>query len=241
MLMTHILRRSFAVLIVMSLVTAPLAVSAEDKADKPKVAKPATVKREEWGSQPQPLPEETKHTPKFITIHHGGTDWKPGKDPAVFVKSVQGWGQREKNWPDLPYHYMIAPDGRIFEARPLEYAPQSNTKYDLPGHLGIELMGNFETQRPSEAQLKSLVAITAWLSQEFKIDPAAIAGHRDRAQGQTACPGKDLYRYLDDGQFIGWVKKSLAGEDPGIKPGEPLAGGPTVVIDTPAPASDAKK
>ena len=50
---------------------------------------------------------------------------------------------------------MIAPDVRIFEARPLEYAPQSATQYDLPGHVGVELMGNFQSQRPSAAQLKS--------------------------------------------------------------------------------------
>jgi hypothetical protein len=206
-----------------------------------KLAKPAVVTREEWGSEPQPLPDDTRHTPKYITIHHGGVDWKAGRDPAEFVRGVQKWGQRERNWPDLPYHYMIAPDGRVFECRPLEYAPQSNTKYDLPGHVGIELMGNFQSQRPSAAQLKSLVAIAAWVAQEYEIDLANIAGHGDVAQGQTSCPGKDLDRYIEDGSIVGWVKQTLAGEDPGVKPGEPLPGGPTVVVDTPAePATTTK-
>jgi hypothetical protein len=222
-----------------------LALVAADAPTAHKVAKPATVTREEWGSQPQPIGDEHKHTPKYVTIHHAGVDWKPGRDAAAFVRSVQAWGQKrheedpkKENWPDLPYHFMIAPDGRIFEARPLEYEPQSNTNYPLQGHVGVELMGNFETQRPSDAQLKSCVAISAWLCQEYNIDVSQIAGHKDRAEKQTTCPGKDFYRYLEDGQFKKWVKATLEGKQPGVKMAPPLEGGPTVVIDTPPPATE---
>jgi len=196
------------------------------------VPMPPIVTREQWGSEPQPIDDSHKQTPKYITIHHGGVLWKTATDPAKFVRSVQIWGQKEKHWPDLPYHYMIAPDGRIFEARPIEYEPQSNTNYSLQGHIGIELMGNFEEERPSEAQLKSTVALVAWLCQQQHIDPSQIAGHRDRAEGQTVCPGKDFYRYLKDGEFATWVKETLAGKQPDVKPGPPLPGGPTVVINT---------
>lgn len=204
------------------------------------------VTRAEWGSRPLPIPPERRHTPAFVTVHHGGVDWRPGTDPAVFVRNVQSWGRRReqendalppdrrrpnvRNWPDLPYHYMIAPDGRIFEARPTEYEPESNTRYDLQGHLGVELMGNFETQRPTEAQLRSTVALVAWLCQEHHVDPERIAGHKDRARNQTSCPGRDFYRYLQDRQFVGWVRQTLAGEVPTVRAGPPLAGGPTVVV-----------
>src|SRR5439155_25049413 len=107
------------------------------------------------------------------------------------------------------------PAGRIFEARSTEYEPESNSKYDLQGHLGVELMGNFETQRPSQKQIESCVKLVAWLCQEKQIDPNQIAGHKDRAKGQTDCPGKDFYRYLkggESGQFVGWVKETLAGK-----------------------------
>ena len=63
-------------------------VRAADEAAKPAtVEKPKTVTREEWGSEPKPLPDSAKHTPKFVTIHHGGTEWKTGRDPAKYVKS----------------------------------------------------------------------------------------------------------------------------------------------------------
>ena len=61
--------------------------------DSPKVAKPPTVTREQWHSDPKPIPEARKHIPKYITIHHGGTDWKPGRDPADFVRECERLGQ----------------------------------------------------------------------------------------------------------------------------------------------------
>jgi hypothetical protein len=188
------------------------------------------VPREQWGSAPQPIPESRKHTPKYVTIHHAGVEYKPGTDPAKFVKNMQGWGQREKNWPDLPYHFLIAPDGRIFEARSMDYEPDTNTKYNLQGHIGVEMMGNFQTQRVSPQQLESCVKLVAWICQEKKIDPSQIAGHKDAAPNQTTCPGKDFNRYLDGGQFREWVKQMLAGKTPKIDPGPALPGGPTVVV-----------
>jgi len=182
-------------------------------------------------------PEQRKQRPKYITLHHAGVDYNPGTDPAKFVKNMQRWGQREKHWPDLAYHFLIAPDGRIFEARPMEYEPESNTKYPLQGHIGVEMMGNFETQRPSEQQLKSCVALVAWLCQEKGIAPSQIGGHKDRAVGQTSCPGKDFYRYLESREFVGWVKDTMAGEAPNVKSGPSLEGGPAVPVASGSPTA----
>lgn len=209
--------------------------------DKKKVERPPIVSCAEWGSEPQPIPDSRKHTPKYITIHHAGVDYKPTTDPAKFVKNMQGWGQREKNWPDLAYHFLIAPDGRIFEARSMDYEPESNTKYPLQGHIGVEMMGNFGKQRVSPKQLDSCAKLVAWICQEKNIPTTEIAGHKDRAVGQTSCPGKDFDRYLTDKQFVGWVNKILAGEDPKIDPGPPLPGGPTIVVGEAPPATEPAK
>ena len=77
--------------------------------------RPAIVPASEWGSKPQAIAESRKHVPRFIRIHHAGVLWKAGDDPVKKLAALQAWGQREKGWPDLPYHYLIAPDGRIFE------------------------------------------------------------------------------------------------------------------------------
>jgi len=200
-----------------------------------KIEKPAIVSREEWGSKAHPIGDDRRQVPAWITVHHAGEVWKAEDDPVMFVRRMQEWGQnrpklekppRDTYWPDLPYHFLIAPDGRIFEGRPIEYEPESNTKYPLNGNIGVEMMGDFNVQRPTPAQLDSCVKIIAWLSTQYNIDMEHIRTHRDAAPGQTDCPGKDFYRYLEDGQFKSWVKKVLSGENPNIEQGPPLEGGP---------------
>lgn len=190
------------------------------------------VSRAQWGSKPMPIPESRRQVPAWVTLHHAGVVWKVG-DPAEFVRRMQSWGQNRPKlekppmdtfWPDLPYHFLIAPDGRIFEGRPVEYEPESNTAYDLKGNIGVELMGDFNFQRPSPAQLRAAAALTAWLLAEHEIGLDHVRGHRDAAPGQTDCPGKDLYRYLEDGSFKAWVR----GAD--VRPGPALPGGPAVVV-----------
>ncbi|AMV37810.1 peptidoglycan recognition family protein [Planctomyces sp. SH-PL62] len=197
--------------------------------------RPEIVSASEWGSKPQPIPESRKHTPKYVTLHHAGVIWTAKVSPDVFVRNMQSWGQREKGWPDLPYHFLIAPDGRIFEGRPLGFEPESNTKYPLQGNIGVEMMGSFEAQRPDPRQVASCVKLTAWLCDQYDIDLSRVRGHRDAASGQTTCPGKDFERYLKDGQFPRWVRETLDGETPAIDLGPPLPDGPTDLIPATAP------
>jgi hypothetical protein len=218
------------------------AAAAQNPAPRP-VPKPANlVTREAWGSRPDPIPASRKHVPKWINLHHAGVVWTNSQDPAQFVRNLQEWGKkrpelekppRNTYWPDLPYHFLIAPDGRIFEGRPVEYEPESNTQYSLAGNLGIEMMGDFNRQRPSPAQLDSVVRLTAWLMQQHGIDAEHVRTHRDAAPGQTTCPGRDFYRYILDGQLKKWIQAVSVGEDPKIDPGLPLPAeppGPTVLI-----------
>ncbi|MCX5797608.1 MAG: peptidoglycan recognition family protein [Elusimicrobia bacterium] len=213
-------------------------------AEPPPVPKPRIVTRAQWGSKPMPIPEARRQVPVWVTLHHAGDPWKKGADPAEFVRRMQSWGQnrarlenppRDTFWPDLPYHYLIAPDGRIFEGRPVEYEPESNTDYALKGNIGVELMGDFNLQRPSVEQLRSAARLTAWLCRKHGIDLSHVRGHQDAAPDQTDCPGRDFYRYLQDGRFKAWVLEALDGKIPDVKPGPPLPGGPADPIPGAAP------
>jgi hypothetical protein len=199
-----------------------------------KIEKPPIVSAKEWGSEPQEIPDSRKHTPKYITIHHAGVLVKSTTDPAKFVKNMQGWGQREKKWPDLAYHFLIAPDGRIFQGRDIAYEGETNTKYPLRDQVQVELMGDFTKQRMTPKQLDSLVKLTAWLCSEYSIDPLLMGGHNDRAPRQTSCPGTDLYRYISDGQLTKWVAAMLAGKPAQVKERDAVPGGPTIYVGDPA-------
>jgi hypothetical protein len=211
--------------------------SSSEKSKPHKVERPPIVPASAWESTPQPMADSRKHTPKYVTIHHAGVEYKVGTDPVKFVKNMQIWGQRDKKWPDVPYHFLIAPDGRIIEGRSMEYEPDTNTRYELQGHIGVEMMGSFQSQRVSPQQLDSIVKLVAWICQEKNIPIDAISGHNDVAPNQTTCPGKDFYRYLKDGQFKKWVKLTMEGKDPQIDPGPPLPGGPTIIVGQAPPAT----
>ena len=210
------------------------APAASAKAEKKvRVAKPAMVSAADWGSQPADMSGEIAHTPQYLTVHHAGEIWKPTDEPVKKLRGLQAWGKREKGWPDLPYNFLLAPDGTIYEGRSTAYAPETNTAYDTTGHIGINLWGNFEEQRVSEAQLRSLVNLLAYYSQQHNIPPDTIAAHKDRAQ--TLCPGRDLYRYVRDGHIAHWVKQVQAGQEPDVQLLPPLPEGPTVMIGQPLP------
>jgi len=194
------------------------------------VLKPPTVSAADWGSQPDPMPEALRHTPSRITLHHAGEEWKAGSDPYVKLKNLQTWGKAEKGWPDVPYHFLIAPDGRIFEGRSLDFAPDTNTNYDVKGHIGINVWGNFEVQRITQAQLESVVRLSAWLSDKYDLDVSTIASHRDIAPGQTVCPGKDYYRYIESGQMRDWISKALHGQEYKVELLPPAPDGPTEFV-----------
>lgn len=225
-----------ATLLAVNMVCPNVASLAVAKVSLPgKVSAPPIVTGAQWGSKPRPIPDSRKQVPVWITIHHAGEIWKAGQDPAQFVRNMQIFGQnrpfkekppRNTYWPDLPYHFLIAPDGRIFEGRPIQYEPESNTKYPLKGNICVEMMGDFNVQRPSVAQLRSCVHLTAWLRDKYHIDNAHVRTHEDAAPGQTDCPGKDFYRYFLDGQFKRWVNASMDGHSPEVIPGPALKGGP---------------
>jgi hypothetical protein len=147
-----------------------------------------------------------------ITLHHSG-EAKPMtlQDNAVKkLKDLQTWGKNDKNWWDVPYHFLIAPDGTIYEGRDYRYMGETNTKYDPNGHLLITVMGNYEIQKPTPEQLKSIMDLMAWAVDSFNVPLDKIYGHKDLAQ--TDCPGQYLYQYLNDGTFQDGIKLRLGKE-----------------------------
>lgn len=164
------------------------------------------VTHEEWGWKPIEGDHRT-HQISRITIHHGGEDFPPEKDPVEYLRHLQEWSRSEKQWIDIPYHLMIDLSGTIYEARPLQYPGDTNTEYDPTGHALICVMGNYEHQVLSRQQLSSVIRLSAYLADRYTVPADRIKGHKDYAE--TLCPGKDLYRYLQDGTIQDGVKQML--------------------------------
>lgn len=149
------------------------------------------------------------HKIAMITLHHAGDPkpMTPKDDPVKKLRGLQAWGEKDKNWWDVPYHFIVALDGTIYEGRDWHYLGETNTRYNQTGHLLIMVMGNYELQEPCEAQIKAVTDLMAWAVQEFNVPLDKIYGHRDLTE--TLCPGKYLYPYLKDGTFQRGIKERL--------------------------------
>ena len=163
----------------------------------------SVIRRADWGwkALQDTIPQ---HRIKRITIHHGGIEFKENTDVPAHIRQLQDWSRSEKHWIDIPYHFMIDLQGKIYEARPINYPGDTNTKYDPHGHALIEVMGNYEVQTLQPVQLDALIRLSAYLAKTFDVDTANICGHKDYTE--TLCPGKNLYRYLEDGT----IRKQVA-------------------------------
>ena len=144
-----------------------------------------------WGGTPADPSKAKRHRITHLTLHHQGETYPPGRDPQEYLRALQGWSRRDKNWIDIPYHYVIDLQGRIYAGRDIEYSGDTNTEYDPTGHALVEVVGNFEEVEPNAAQLDAVVRVMSWLAVKHGVDEKAIATHRDFSK-QTVCPGKNL-------------------------------------------------
>ncbi|MEO7744344.1 MAG: family 10 glycosylhydrolase [Usitatibacter sp.] len=162
-----------------------------------------------WGGTPADASKAKRHKITHITLHHQGETYPRGRDPKEYLRSLQEWSRRDKGWIDIPYHYVIDLDGRIYAGRDIEYAGDTNTEYDPIGHALVEVVGNFEEVEPNAAQLAAVVRVMSWLAVRHGVNERAIATHRDFST-QTACPGRNLYRYIENGWIRERVRENLA-------------------------------
>ena len=164
-----------------------------------------------WGGTPADATKARRHTITQITLHHQGEAFKPGTDPQAYLRRLQTWSRTSKGWLDIPYHYVIDLDGRVYEARNIDFAGDTNTEYDPSGHALIEVVGNFEEVEPNQQQLDAVVNVMALLAAKYKVSLDDIKSHRDHSD-KTVCPGANLYRYVKEDYFRHKVALRLAGE-----------------------------
>lgn len=151
------------------------------------------------------VPHEITH----VTLHHTGSPepLKPTDDPREKLRGLQSWGARDRNWWDVPYHYLIDLDGHVYEGRDWHFMGETNTTYDPEGHFLISVIGNYAKQEPTQAQLEAIADLMAWALAKFDLPIDRLGGHYNYAE--TDCPGPNLRTYLEDGTFRRMVEKRL--------------------------------
>jgi len=97
-----------------------------------------------------------KHKITHITLHHEGDaqPLKPDDDVVKKLRALFSWGASDRNWWDVPYHFLLDTKGNIYEGRDYHYMGETNTAYDPGGHFLISVIGNYAKQEPTKAQLE---------------------------------------------------------------------------------------
>jgi hypothetical protein len=153
------------------------------------------ARRSEWGKKsPRYATMEPDWEYTTVVIHHSGDGGET--DPVQIEKQHM----EERGFDDVGYHYMIKPDGSIYEGRHLAYKG-SHVEKANSHKIGILLMGDYEHQiwdvddDPSAPQMVAAVELIKTLKAELGTI-VSLGGHRDYKQG-TECPGGAMYAHLD--------------------------------------------
>jgi len=135
-----------------------------------------------------------------LTVHHTAgatlTDaWAPTAGELEAIREYHagnvGVG---RNWADIAYHFAVDRAGRVWQARPLAYQG-AHARQHNEHNMGIVLLGNFEVQMPSAAQLTALAGFIGFVRKVYGIPLGEIYTHGELVD--TSCPGKLLQEYMD--------------------------------------------
>jgi len=139
-----------------------------------------------------PEKEETQvNNPEYIIIHHSATREGNAEAFRNHHKNVNGWR-------DIGYHYIIgngsqSGDGQVEKGR-AENESGAHCNVDRMNYrsIGICLVGNFQEQRPTAAQMESLRRLCRDIMGRYKIPSSKILGHGEVKGAATACPGRNF-------------------------------------------------
>jgi hypothetical protein len=161
------------------------------------------IPRSGWSAAREVPAHMNRHVAPWsnITVHHTAMATSSDSSPAgraAEMRKIQlsHLNKRSPRWGDVGYHYLIDPEGRIYEGRRLAW--RGAHVAGLNDHkIGVSLMGNFEVSTPTTASLKSLERLLDDLRSRNHIPRSGVSHHTAVATAYTECPGRNL---------IGWVQ-----------------------------------
>jgi hypothetical protein len=167
---------------------------------------------------------------QWIIIHHSATTYG---DAQIIDK----W-HRDRGFDELGYDFVIgngtsSGDGQI-EVGPRwtkqKYGAHDRTpdnRYNEFG-IGICLVGNFDEQHPTAAQMRSVDKLVAYLMKTYHISGDRILGHGDTKP--TDCPGK----FLSVSEIRRASARLLVDAGDPVEPDSNLVKGQELLRDTPS-------
>jgi LCP family protein required for cell wall assembly len=150
-------------------------------------AAPIPVPRWVWDLAGPIVDSETSQEVRGIVIHHDAVRHDPQRSGEEKASELRQSVLRNDGWTDLPYHYLVDVDGRVFEGAAETVATRTRTWHDASNLLHIALLGDYSIDRPTDIQIESLLRLVAAKAEEYRIPASHIHLHGDLLD--TSCPG----------------------------------------------------
>lgn len=177
----------------------PVAPSQTAMPPVPDLAPPAgIVPRSQWtrAGVARPYDINPMNGIRRVTIHHDGmppTTLNNSSRVAARIEQIRQSHVVGRGWADIGYHYIIDPQGRVWEGRAIRYQG-AHVKDQNENNLGVMVLGNFDVQTPTASALASLDRFVITQMQRYNISLSQVRTHQER--DQTACPGRMLQSYM---------------------------------------------
>jgi hypothetical protein len=138
-----------------------------------------------------------------ITVHHDGMPpvaLRGQSDVARRIESIRSSHVNSRGFADIGYHYVIDPDGRVWEGRP-SWKQGAHVKDQNEHNIGVLILGNFDVQRPTPQALASLDSFLAGQMQKHNVSLSRVYTHQEI--GPSGCPGRNLQQYMRQTRMSG--------------------------------------
>ncbi|GAA5047190.1 N-acetylmuramoyl-L-alanine amidase [Nocardia callitridis] len=186
---------------------------------------PKVITRAQWGADESIRCEDPTYDDGLggVTVHHtaGRNDYSK-EESAGIVRGIYAYHAKTLGWCDIGYNALVDKYGQVFEGRfggldrPVQGAHAGGFNENTSG---VALMGNHETEPPTDAALQSIGEFVGWRTKVAGLDPKGsttmysegtdftahpkgeavqlpiVFAHRD--VGTTTCPGDAAYALMD--------------------------------------------
>lgn len=135
----------------------------------------------------------------YVTIHHS-VSWFDNASNFANVERMASYHVNTRGWPAIGYHYVVAPDGQIYQGNGILQSSYHAGSFDAPGDenktaVGICLGGDFRTHPPSEPQIFAAASLTQYMRDTLP-NHISVQPHKRMPGAATVCPGYNIEKWL---------------------------------------------
>ncbi|MGK8510968.1 N-acetylmuramoyl-L-alanine amidase [Nocardia asiatica] len=186
---------------------------------------PSVITRAQWGADESIRCDQPTYDDNLggVTVHHtaGRNDYSKSESAGI-VRAIYTYHAKTLGWCDIGYNALVDKYGQVFEGRfggldrPVQGAHAGGFNENTSG---VALMGNYESEQPTEASIEAIGTFVGWRTKVAGLDPKGhttmisegtsftpyaqgesvrlpiVFAHRD--VGNTTCPGDAAYALMD--------------------------------------------